>query len=107
MSKAPASSGTKRIKKIAPAGSTRTTARCATTFRSQFTVHPDVVLADKKPMVPLSIPRAGGVSTDIEVKEVVVEAWEGETRRYVVCYNPERAAWEAAQRTAILESLRQ
>ena len=67
----------------------------------------DVVLADTKPMVPLSIPRTGGTSTDIEVKEVMVPSWEGKPRRYVVCYNPERAAWEAAQRTAILESLRQ
>ena len=67
----------------------------------------DVVLADKKPMVPLSIPRTGGTSTEIEVKEVVVPSWEGKPRRYVVCYNPERAAWEAAQRAAILDSLRQ
>ena len=67
----------------------------------------DVVLADTKPMVPLSIPRAGGTSTDIEVKEVIVPSWEGKPRRYVVCYNPERAAWEAAQRAAILNSLRQ
>ena len=58
-------------------------------------------------MVPLSIPRAGGTSTDIEVKEVIVPSWEGKPRRYVVCYNPERAAWEAAQRAAILNSLRQ
>lgn len=66
----------------------------------------DVVLADAKPMVPLSIPRAGGATTDIEIKEVVVKPWEGKPRRYVVCFNPERAAWEAAQRAAILESLR-
>ncbi|MEI7611205.1 MAG: transposase, partial [Rhodospirillaceae bacterium] len=66
----------------------------------------EVVLADTKPMVPLSIPRKGGASTEIEIKEVVVTPWEGKPRRYVVCFNPERAAWEAGQRAAILESLR-
>lgn len=66
----------------------------------------EVVLADTKPMVPLSIPRKGGASTEIEIKEVVVTPWEGKPRRYVVCFNPERAAWESSQRAAILESLR-
>jgi len=67
----------------------------------------DVVLTDPKPMVPLSIPGAGGATTEIELKEVVVTPWEGKPRRYVVCFNPERAAWEAGQRAAILESLRE
>ena len=67
------------------------------------------VLADTAAMVPLSIPKAAGATTDIEVKEVLVRPWDGKgkSRRYVVCYNPERAAWEAAQRTAIVTALRE
>ena len=69
----------------------------------------ETVLADTKAMLPLSIPRAGGATTEIEVKEVLVRPWDGKgrSRRYVVCYNPERAAWGAAQRQAIVETLRQ
>jgi transposase len=67
----------------------------------------EVVMADARPMVPLTIPRAGGAATDIAVKEVFVKPWDGQgkARRYVVCYNAERAAWEAAQRAAIVASL--
>ena len=67
------------------------------------------VLADTAAMVPLSIPKAAGATTDIEVKEVLVRPWDGKgkSRRYVVCYNPERAAWEAAQRAAIVTALRE
>src|SRR5512147_2730691 len=59
--------------------------------------------------VPLSIPKAAGTTTDIEVKEVLVRPWDGKgkSRRYVVCHSPERAAWEAAQRTAIIEALQE
>lgn len=32
---------------------------------------------------------------------------KGKPRRYIVCYNPERAAWEAAQRTAIIAALQE
>ena len=67
------------------------------------------VLADTAGMVPLSIPKAAGATADIEVKEVLVRPWDGKgtSRRYVVCYNPERAAWEAAQRAAIVTALRE
>src|SRR5512144_882742 len=53
--------------------------------------------------------RRAGTTTDIEVKEVLVRPWDGKgkSRRYVVCYNPERAAWEAAQRSAIIEALQE
>src|SRR5512134_2143219 len=69
----------------------------------------ETVLADTSGMVPLSIPKAAGTTTDIEVKEVLVRPWDGKgkSRRYVVCYNPERAAWEAAQRSAIIEALQE
>jgi len=55
----------------------------------------ETVLADTTGMVPLSIPKAAGTTTEIEVKEVLVRPWDGKgkSRRYVVCYNPERAAW--------------
>jgi Transposase DDE domain len=69
----------------------------------------ETVLADTTGMVPLSTPKAAGTTTDIEVKEVLVRPWDGKgkPRRYVVCYNPERAAWEAAQRTAIIAALQE
>ena len=69
----------------------------------------ETVLADTTGMVPLSIPKAAGTTTDIEVKEVLVRPWDGKgkPRRYIVCYNPERAAWEAAQRTAIIAALQE
>ncbi len=68
----------------------------------------EVVLADRKPMVPLIIPRARGAETAIEVKEVVVGDWGpgAKPRRYVVCFNPEEARRDAAARAAIVESLR-
>ena len=67
------------------------------------------VLTDTAAMVPLSIPKASGSTTDIEVKEVLVRPWDGKgkPRRYVVCYNPARAAWEAAQRGAIIAALQE
>ena len=69
----------------------------------------ETVLADTTGRVPLSIPKAAGTTTDIEVKEVLVRPWDGKgkPRRYVVCYNPERAAWEAAQRSAIIAALQE
>src|SRR5512144_1794747 len=69
----------------------------------------ETVLADTSGMVPLSIPKAAGTTTDIEVKAVLVRPWDGKgkSRRYVVCSNPERAAWEAAQRSAIIEALQE
>jgi hypothetical protein len=68
----------------------------------------DVVLADGRPMVPLTIPRSRGAETDLEVKEVVVGDWGPgcKPRRYVVCFNPEQAKRDAASREAILDSLR-
>ncbi|MBV8525976.1 MAG: transposase, partial [Acetobacteraceae bacterium] len=59
-------------------------------------------------MVPLTIPRARGAETDLEVKEVVVGDWGPgcKPRRYVVCFNPEQAKRDAATREAILDSLR-
>jgi hypothetical protein len=67
-----------------------------------------VVLADHKPMVPLTIPRARGSEVDIEVKEVIVGDWGPGTtpRRYVVCFNPVEARRDAAVREAIVASLR-
>src|SRR5271157_5637045 len=68
----------------------------------------DIVLADRKPMAPLVIPRARGGETDLEVKEVVVGDWGpgSKPRRYVVCFNPEEAKRDAAKRAATLDSLR-
>jgi hypothetical protein len=67
----------------------------------------DVVLADAKPMVALTIPRARGQETTIEVKEVVVgdRGPDAKPRRYVVCFNAEEARRDAAARAAILDSL--
>ena len=66
----------------------------------------EVVLADAKPAVPLTIRRARGEETDIEVKEVLVADPEGgSSRRYVVCFNPKEAARDAAVRAEILDSL--
>jgi hypothetical protein len=66
-----------------------------------------IVLADSKPMVGLTIPRARGQETALEVKEVVVGDWgpTAKPRRYVVCFNPEEARRDAAARAAILDSL--
>jgi hypothetical protein len=68
----------------------------------------EIVLADRKPTVPLTIPRARGSETDIEVKEVVVGDWGPGTkpRRYVVCFNPAEARRDAAARDAVVASLR-
>ena len=78
-----------------------------------------IVLADKKPFVPLAIPKANGKFTEIEVKEVMVGSSmvpatgprgpengpQARPRRYVVCFNPQEAKRDAAAREAILQSL--
>ena len=68
----------------------------------------EIVLADRKPMAPLVIPRARCGETELEVKEVVVGDWGpgSKPRRYVVCFNPEEAKRDAAKRAAVLDSLR-
>jgi hypothetical protein len=68
----------------------------------------EVVLADRQPMVPLTIPRARGSEIDIAVKEVIAGDWGPGTkpRRYVVCFNPVEARRDAAVREAIVASLR-
>jgi hypothetical protein len=67
----------------------------------------EIVLADAKPMVGLTIPRARGKETALEVKEVTVGDWgpSAKPRRYVVCFNPEEARRDQAARAAILDSL--
>lgn len=67
----------------------------------------DIVLADAAPLVALTIPRARGRQTTIEVKEVVVGAGQPDAapRRYIVCFNAEAARRDAAARAAILDSL--
>jgi hypothetical protein len=68
----------------------------------------EIVLADRKPMVALAIPRARGKETSIEVKEVIVgdRGPGANPRRYVVCFNPEEARRDAAARATILDSLK-
>src|SRR5208337_1639217 len=68
----------------------------------------EVVLADREPMVPLTIPRARGSEIDIEVKEVIAGDWGPGTkpRRYVVCFNPAEARRDSAAREATVASLR-
>jgi hypothetical protein len=68
----------------------------------------EVVLADRQPMVPLTMPRARGSELDIAVKEVIAGNWGPGTkpRRYVVCFNPAQARRDAAAREATLASLR-
>jgi Transposase DDE domain len=63
------------------------------------------VIADPKPYVPLSIPKAAGRgSTDLSVKEVF--RGEGATRRrYIVCRNEAEAEQDKAERAAILAAL--
>jgi hypothetical protein len=61
----------------------------------------NAVLTDERGFVPLSLPRVGHESTDIEVKDVRVD-----DRRYVVCRNPEQAEHDAEAREAMLASLR-
>ncbi|HEX8827570.1 MAG TPA: transposase [Xanthobacteraceae bacterium] len=67
----------------------------------------DIVLADQKPMVAMTIPRARDQETTLEVKEVVVGDWgpEAKPRRYIVCFNPQEARRDAAARDAILHHL--
>lgn len=56
--------------------------------------------------MPLTIPRARGEETALEVKEVIVtDPATHAKRRYVVCFNPKDVARDAAMRGEILESL--
>jgi hypothetical protein len=68
----------------------------------------EVVLTDRAPMVPLTIPRARGYEIDIEVKEVIAGDWGPgvKPRRYVICFNPAEARRDAAARETIVASLR-
>jgi hypothetical protein len=63
------------------------------------------VIADPRPYVPLSIPKAAGRgSTDLSVKEVF--RGDGATRRrYIVCRNEAEAEQDKAERVAILAAL--
>jgi hypothetical protein len=67
----------------------------------------ELVLADAKPMVAITIPRARGKETSLEVKEVIVGDWgpTAKPRRYVVCFNPDEAKRDQAARAAILQGL--
>jgi hypothetical protein len=62
------------------------------------------VIADPKPMVAMTIPRARDKETTLEVKEVVVGDRD-KPRRYVVCFNPQQARRDAEARQAILHHL--
>jgi len=75
--------------------------------RSTKEVH-DIVLAERKPMVPLNIPRAHGRETDIEVEEVIRNELGLKTKpcRYVICYNSAQARRDTAMRVEIVASLR-
>ena len=59
------------------------------------------VIDDATPFVPLVVPRAAGVLTELEAKQVKI----GE-RRYIVCRNLVEARRDAEQRAAILDGLR-
>jgi hypothetical protein len=61
----------------------------------------EVVLNDRKPFVPLLIPRGQRRDTELEAKNV----WVG-NRRYVVCRNLIEAKRDAEVREAVLRSLR-
>ena len=61
-----------------------------------------IVLDDKKPFVPLLVPRANDKETLLAVKEVMVE-----DRRYIVCRDEAEANKDAADRAAILDGLQQ
>ena len=61
----------------------------------------DVVLNDKRPFVPLLIPRERG-NTELEAKNVWVEK-----RRYVVCRNLAEVKRDAEVREEVLRSLRE
>jgi hypothetical protein len=59
------------------------------------------VIEDRTPFVPLVVPRASGLLTELEAKQVKI----GE-RRDIVCRNLAEARRDAEQRSAILEGLR-
>lgn len=59
------------------------------------------VIDDATPFVPLVVPRAAGVPTELEAKQVNISE-----RRYVVCRNLAEARRDAEQRAAILDGLR-
>jgi hypothetical protein len=59
------------------------------------------VIEDRTPFVPLVVPRASGVLTELEAKQVKIG-----DRRYIVCRNLAEARRDAEQRSAILEGLR-
>jgi hypothetical protein len=59
------------------------------------------VIDDQTPFVPLVVPRACGILTELEAKQVKIG-----DRRYIVCRNLAEARRDAAQRTAILDGLR-
>jgi transposase len=68
--------------------------RSATEVRS-------LVLSDAAPFVPLVIPRQGRADTELEAKAVTCDG-----RRYIVCRNRAEAEKDAADREAIVASLR-
>ena len=59
------------------------------------------VIEDRTPFVPLVVPRASGLLTELEAKQVKIG-----DRRYIVCRNLAEARRDAEQRSAILEGLR-
>jgi transposase len=61
-----------------------------------------LVLGDDAPFVPLVIPRQGRPDTELEAKAVTLGG-----RRYIVCRNRAKAEKDAADREAIVASLRQ
>jgi hypothetical protein len=60
-----------------------------------------LVLSDDAPFVPLVIPRQGRADTELEAKAVTFDG-----RRYIVCRNRAEAEKDAADREAIVTSLR-
>lgn len=68
--------------------------------RSTKEVH-EVVLADRAPLVTITVPRQNRPDTELQAKEVRL----GKVR-YIVCRNPAEARKDAAEREAILTSLR-
>ena len=59
------------------------------------------VIEDRTPFVPLVVPRASGLLTELEAKQVKIG-----DRRYIVCRNLAEVRRDAEQRSAILEGLR-
>jgi hypothetical protein len=59
------------------------------------------VIDDQTPFVPLVVPRASGVLTELEAKQLKIG-----DRRYIVCRNLAEARRDAEQRSAILDALR-